>query len=373
MTVRVGIALPDTTPTPARWSMCLAGTTLSDLLDAALRAERTRREQAEHVAVLGEQFDRLADAQRTRVVDQIVAVLPGRQPTAVGNTLTGTPGSVPAMSGPGGGQRDWGEVPDDAPTPPYGLSPAAAVPPRGHRRLTVVLAAVALAAIVGGGIAVLVTARSQPPPATLAPPAGPAPPGAGIPPSFPAAPPAPRHAGWHVVVSQEGRLAYEVPPDWNPAPEGTVGDEQLGVALGDVARVGDYRCDGQPYSRGLVGSVAVAPGSDSLAEVARRLAEGFAVSLYATPDGPPAQVQAEAVSSVRRDDLRYATVAARVSSSSDGSCLATEGMVQVLALDAGSAVVALVVNGDTAGGPASPPPPSADVLREILGSARLLS
>ncbi len=57
MTVKVGISLPDTTHARALEHAHTAGTTLSGLVDAALRAELTRRDLAEHVLMLSEADD----------------------------------------------------------------------------------------------------------------------------------------------------------------------------------------------------------------------------------------------------------------------------------------------------------------------------
>ncbi len=57
MTVKVGISLPDATHARALEHARSAGTTLSGLVDAALRAELARRELAEHVVMLAEADD----------------------------------------------------------------------------------------------------------------------------------------------------------------------------------------------------------------------------------------------------------------------------------------------------------------------------
>ncbi|MDQ2882696.1 MAG: type II toxin-antitoxin system CcdA family antitoxin [Actinomycetota bacterium] len=68
MTVKVGISLPDATHARALEQARSAGTTLSGLVDAALRAELTRRELADHVAMLAEadDADRLRKRARSR-------------------------------------------------------------------------------------------------------------------------------------------------------------------------------------------------------------------------------------------------------------------------------------------------------------------
>ncbi|MCA1605829.1 MAG: hypothetical protein LC775_10235 [Acidobacteria bacterium] len=57
MTVKVGISLPERTHARAVEHARSMGTTLSGLIDAALKAELTRRELADHVAMLAEADD----------------------------------------------------------------------------------------------------------------------------------------------------------------------------------------------------------------------------------------------------------------------------------------------------------------------------
>ncbi len=68
MTVKIGISLPDATHARALEHSRSAGTTLSGLVDAALRAELTRRELAEHVVMLAgaDDVDRLRARARSR-------------------------------------------------------------------------------------------------------------------------------------------------------------------------------------------------------------------------------------------------------------------------------------------------------------------
>ena len=68
MTVKVGISLPDATHARAVAHARSVGTSLSGLVDAALTAELTRRELAEHVMMLAEadNGDRLRARARSR-------------------------------------------------------------------------------------------------------------------------------------------------------------------------------------------------------------------------------------------------------------------------------------------------------------------
>ena len=68
VTVKVGISLPDATHARALEHARSLGITLSGLVDAALKAELTRRELADHVAMLAEADDvgRLRERARSR-------------------------------------------------------------------------------------------------------------------------------------------------------------------------------------------------------------------------------------------------------------------------------------------------------------------
>lgn len=79
MTVKVGISLPDTTHARALEHARSSGTTLSGLIDAALRAELTRHELADHVAMLtqADDADRLRQRAQART-DVLAAWKTGR-------------------------------------------------------------------------------------------------------------------------------------------------------------------------------------------------------------------------------------------------------------------------------------------------------
>ena len=69
MTVKVSISLPDTTHARAVEHARSVGTSLSGLVDEALRAELTRRELADHVAMLADVDDsgRLRERAKARI------------------------------------------------------------------------------------------------------------------------------------------------------------------------------------------------------------------------------------------------------------------------------------------------------------------
>ncbi|MDQ3762878.1 MAG: hypothetical protein M3460_14855 [Actinomycetota bacterium] len=79
MTVKIGISLPDTTHARALEHARSTGTTLSGLVDTALRAELARHELADHMAMLAEADDTDRLRQRVRVrTDALTAWKSGR-------------------------------------------------------------------------------------------------------------------------------------------------------------------------------------------------------------------------------------------------------------------------------------------------------
>ncbi|MGH3700767.1 MAG: hypothetical protein ACRDQY_15120 [Pseudonocardiaceae bacterium] len=73
MTVKVGISLPDTTHARALEHARSIGTTLSGLVDSALRAELTRHELADHIAMLTQADDTNRLRQRTQARTEALA------------------------------------------------------------------------------------------------------------------------------------------------------------------------------------------------------------------------------------------------------------------------------------------------------------
>lgn len=73
MTVKVGISLPDTTHARALEHARSIGTTLSGLVDSALRAELTRHELADHIAMLTQADDTNRLLQRAQARTEALA------------------------------------------------------------------------------------------------------------------------------------------------------------------------------------------------------------------------------------------------------------------------------------------------------------
>lgn len=168
-------------------------------------------------------------------------------------------------------------------------------------------------------------------------------------------------------------LVYAVPPDWNTAaPAQTLpGAEFVGAA--DAP---GYECGGERYLRGSATSALIdtmQPAEDVAAAFARALGGGY----YTSNSSAPPEVIVGPGRAVDVAGARGTLVEATIRTPADDGCLATRGTLLVLALPAGgpsgNATALLVVNGDTAGGPAAPPVPTRETLDAIIDSARLVT
>lgn len=248
---------------------------------------------------------------------------PGGPPTQVGS-----PWGPP----PGGPHPGWG------PPPP---------PPARRGRLVALLAVgVLLLAALGVGGYLLVTRTSD----------GPAVP-----------------ADFRPVTTPT--LGYAVPPGWQ---DSAVAGSVLGAPLEGRVDAPGYECGDGRYLRGMVASAFV-PGERPAAAVATAFARETGSAFYSTAGGALPEVR---VSDARPVDVGGAPgrlVEATTRTPVDDGCLATAGTVLLLAVpttgpDGSPGTAVLIVNGDTAGGPADAPAiPDRATLDAVLASARLPS
>lgn len=167
-------------------------------------------------------------------------------------------------------------------------------------------------------------------------------------------------------------LTYGVPADW--ARDGEPLDNPLGLEFTGVARGTPYECGGRSYLRGVVAS-ALLPAAPPPSAVATGAARLLASSYYTGRDETPADVTVGAPRTVDVGGIEGTVVEATARAASDDGCLATDGVVLVLAVPVTGprgerATALLVVNGDTAGGPQSPPMPARATLDAVVASAR---
>jgi hypothetical protein len=186
-------------------------------------------------------------------------------------------------------------------------------------------------------------------------------------------PPLGPHPDWTTLINPAGGIRYQIPPSgWRP--ENAAGGDLGQVQLRQGAYFTAYTC-GSPariYQRGQLGSGS-APKADP-ALLATSLAR-LAATDYYTPTGnataPMITVAgAEPVQRTLSDGSSVTGVQVEAIADQQGDpCLASEGEVLVLVLALADRDAVLVVNGDTQGGPASPPPTTVDQLQAILDTA----
>jgi hypothetical protein len=252
-------------------------------------------------------------------------------------------------------------------------------PPRKRGNLVVVLSIIALVVIVGAVVTIVLLNRGGGEPAAQNdnPPANTS---DSKPPSSTSAPRssskasdglAPRNEGWTVIKNDKAKLIYEVPPAWTPLPTGSLKSKTLpDVTLSSPASIGDYQCEGNGYSRGGLGGGTIAKSSPG--EAATTIAKAFGAEFYSSGTAKVETSSPKQGTAKSADGKPVPTVQVDATITTTGNtCLATTGKVSVLVLDAGADTYQFfVVNGDIAGGPATPPPPTEADLQKIVESAR---
>lgn len=249
------------------------------------------------------------------------------------------------------GQPGWGQPPPGRPAwggPPPGSWGAptrgawgAPPPSRGGGGRTVALVLVGALVLAGLGVGAFLLVR-----ATIA---G----GAAVPADF--------------RRTTAAGLTFSVPPEWTPAPGSGVavaGTDLQGVQNGDP-----YACGGGDYVRVISGVALLAAGVPPAAAAEQVAREAGAV-LYRTSAGELAQVSTATPRAVDAGGAPAQLVEAHVRASPD-PCLASEGLLLVLAVPVAEGTAVLVVSGDSAGGPAGAPAvPDREELDAVIASAR---
>jgi hypothetical protein len=181
----------------------------------------------------------------------------------------------------------------------------------------------------------------------------------------------PRNPGWTVIKNDKAKLIYEVPPAWTPLPSGTLSPKTLPDAtIYFPAALGNYQCEGKGYSRGGLGGGTIAKADP--AQAATNIAKAFGADLYSSGTATVETTAPKTVTNMAGPNgkqLSGAQVDAFVTVTGN-NCLATKGKVSVLVVDNGSDLSFLMVNGDMAGGPATPAPPSELDLQKIIDTTR---
>jgi hypothetical protein len=288
---------------------------------------------------------------------------------------------------PYGGQQFGGQQHDPYGQQQYGSDPYAQQygmpyqgfappPPEKKSKLPIVLSIVAIVAIVGAVVTIVLLNRGDDP----SPSAGPAANSSSVkPPSSPSRPPStsrrppsstnkpPTKEGW-TAIDGTG-LAYQVPPGWKAGPEERKSGLE-GVAFQGGAEVGAYDCEGSHYFRGFAATGDVQSKSGGTLDLNKTItdfANGFANEYYPSPKielGEPA-------SKTIGGKKAAARTAKLTITPTKPACEATSGevaIVGVLIEEDGKTVGVrmLVVVNDLAGGPADPPGLPDPMAEEIL-------
>lgn len=181
------------------------------------------------------------------------------------------------------------------------------------------------------------------------------------------------HPDWTTLINPASKLTYQIPPTgWRP--ENAAGGNVGQVQLREGAYLTAYTC-GSPariYQRGQLGSGS-APRTDPTL-LATDLARLAAANYYTPPGsttepmitvGGPEPVQRTLANGTSVSGVQVEAIANQQAD----PCLAGQGEVLVLVLALADRDAVLVVNGDTQGGPATPPPATTDALQAILDTA----
>ena len=270
---------------------------------------------------------------------------PQQGPPYPGPSFQGPPFQGPQQQGPppGWGQPGppgWGQPPGPwGAAGSWGAPARSAPPPRGGRALALVLVGALVLAGLGVGAFLLVRATI----------AG----GDAVPADF--------------RRTTAAGLTFSVPPEWTPSPGS--GLTVAGAAVQGVQNGDPYACGGAEYVRVFSGVALLAAGVPPAAAAEQVAREAGAV-LYRTGAGELAQVSTGAPRAVDAGGAPAQLVEARVRASPD-PCLASEGLLLVLAVPVAEGTAVLVVSADSAGGPAGAPAvPGRAELDAVIASAR---
>ena len=174
-----------------------------------------------------------------------------------------------------------------------------------------------------------------------------------------------------VVANEDAHVAYSVPDGWVASGGDPITLPSMsGVSISALAGSGDYACEGRDYSRGFAGR-GTAPAGE-INEVASDIAHAVGTDGYTGASGLEVSVGTpEAVERTGDDGTAVDGVQVEATVTTSGSaCLSTRGLVVVTVLRVADGLRFVVVNGDTAGGPADPPPVERAALLAVADSAR---
>lgn len=240
-------------------------------------------------------------------------------------------------------------------------------PPKSKKKLWLVLGAVVLVLLVGGGLTWFLLSRnsgdpnaqnnpSTPTSASSQPTDGPC-----------------KNDGLQCVETSLG-FNYEVPKDWDIVEDKIPVDNYPGISLSGVSTYGDYTCEGKPYTKGTNGG-ALLPKGD-INQTATDFAKAISTQYYSsggTPQVTATQPKPVKIQHTQKDGKKVVVEGVQVDTTitqTANKCLASKGMVKVIVLNGSNKLHVLVVNGDLegGGGGTNPPLPKEAELQKMIDS-----
>ncbi|MBE8525481.1 hypothetical protein ILP97_49760 [Amycolatopsis sp. H6(2020)] len=143
-------------------------------------------------------------------------------------------------------------------------------------------------------------------------------------------------AGWQSVAGRDGSYAYDVPPDWEPAPDTQHGWD--GIRLITSAFLGKYACG----TSTLGGAGVTTEPLEDLEAAARKAATDVAAGAY----GGTPQLSSATEAQVKRADgtsVPARIVVAEVAGTHGGGCAAKHAVVVAMGFGGSSSVSGVVV------------------------------
>ncbi|GGU37609.1 hypothetical protein [Lentzea flava] len=241
-------------------------------------------------------------------------------------------------------------------------------PPKKKKTLWLVIGAVVLVLLVGGGVTWLVLSRDKSDPNAQNNPSTPT-----------SASSQPTSAGcknddMQCVVTTLG-YNYEVPKNWEIISDARIPiDKFPGATLSGVSTYGDYDCEGKSFTKGTNGGTLLPKGD--INQTATDFAKAVATQFYASGGDPQVAVtqpKAVKIQHTQKDGKKVVVEGVQVDATvtqSANKCLASKGIVKVVVLNGSSKLHVLVVNGDLegGGGGANPPLPKEPELQKMIDS-----
>jgi hypothetical protein len=240
-------------------------------------------------------------------------------------------------------------------------------PKKSNKTLFLVISAVVLVLVVGGGLTWLVLSRDNTDPNAQ--------------PST--SPPSPAAQGTTGACKNEGvqcvetslGFNYEVPKNWEVVADARIPVDKFdGVALTGVTSYGNYTCEGKSYTKGTNGGTLLPKGD--INQTATDFTKALATQYYSSGGEPKVELtqpKAVKIQHTQKDGKKVVIDGVQVDATitqSANKCLASKGMVKVVVLNGSSKLHVLAINGDLegGGGGATPPLPKEADLQKMVDS-----